>query len=67
VQNVNAYASRLKRWMVRFHGVSTKHLESYLGWMRILDTQKDLTTDELLKIIAGFRKPIEKHPRLMRI
>jgi len=67
VQNVNAYASRLKRWMVRFHGVSTKYLESYLGWMRILDTQKELTTDELLKIIAGFREPIRKYPHLMRI
>jgi transposase-like protein len=67
VQNVNAYASRLKRWMVRFHGVSTKYLESYLGWMRILDTQKELTADELLKIIAGFREPIRKYPHLMRI
>ncbi len=31
VQNVNAYDSRLKLWMKRFHGVATKYLESYLG------------------------------------
>ncbi len=37
VQNVNAYDSRLKGWMQRFHGVSTKHLESYLGWFRAID------------------------------
>jgi len=53
VQNVNAYGSRLKRWMVRFHGVSTKYLNSYLGWMRIIDTQKELTADSLLRLIAS--------------
>ena len=31
VQNVNAYDSRLKGWMDRFHGVATCHLASYLG------------------------------------
>lgn len=30
IQNVNAYHSRLKGWMERFKGVSTKYLE-YLG------------------------------------
>jgi transposase-like protein len=67
VQNVNAYGSRLRRWMVRFHGVSTKHLPSYLGWMRILDTQKELSADDFLRIIAGYRKPIRKFPHLTRI
>lgn len=37
IQNVNAYVSRLKNWMRRFHGVATKYLDSYLGWFRILD------------------------------
>jgi hypothetical protein len=37
IQNVNAYDSRLKRWMFDFHGVSTKYLSSYLGWHRLLD------------------------------
>ncbi len=38
VQNVNAYDSRLKGWMLRFHGVATKYLDHYLGWQRWLDS-----------------------------
>jgi hypothetical protein len=37
VQNMNAYDSRLKGWIRRFHGVATKYLDSYLGWFRTLD------------------------------
>ena len=37
IQNVNAYDSRLKTWMRRFHGVATKYLEHYLGWRRLLE------------------------------
>lgn len=37
IQNVNAYHSRLKQWMVRFHGVATKYLVNYLGWRRMLE------------------------------
>jgi len=37
VQNVNAYDSRLKEWLARFHGVATNYLESYLGWRRMLE------------------------------
>lgn len=37
IQNVNAYDSRLKNWIRRFHGVATKYLDSYLGWFRMLD------------------------------
>lgn len=37
IQNVNAYDSRLKQWMARFHGVATKYLEDYLGWRRMLE------------------------------
>lgn len=37
IQNVNAYDSRLKNWMRRFHGVATQYLDSYLGWFRTLD------------------------------
>lgn len=39
IQNVNAYHSRLKGWMLRFRGVSTRHLANYLGWRRLLDHQ----------------------------
>lgn len=42
VQNVNAYDSRLKLWMKRFHGAATKYLESYLGWMPLLDREENI-------------------------
>lgn len=38
IQNVNNYISRLKRWMVRFHGVATTYLPNYLAWMRLFET-----------------------------
>ena len=37
IQNVNAYHSRLKNWIARFHGVATKYLANYLGWRRMLE------------------------------
>lgn len=37
IQNVNAYHSRFKQWMLRFHGVATSYLPNYLGWFRALD------------------------------
>ncbi len=39
IQNLNAYMSRLKDWMLRFNGVSTKYLPNYLGWRRLLEKQ----------------------------
>lgn len=41
VQNVNAYDSRLKEWMRRFHGVATHYLGNYLGWRRMIERHKD--------------------------
>lgn len=38
IQNVNAYISRLKSWMARFHGVGTDYLSSHLGWRRLFET-----------------------------
>ncbi|MNP06419.1 ISXO2-like transposase domain protein [compost metagenome] len=40
IQNVNAYDSRLKNWMIPFHGVATKYLAHYLGWRRMLERHK---------------------------
>ena len=37
VQNVNAYISRLKRWMKDFNGVATKYLPNYICWRRLLE------------------------------
>jgi transposase-like protein len=41
IQNVNAYTSGFKTWMVRFRGVATKYLASYLGWRRMVDRDGD--------------------------
>jgi hypothetical protein len=49
IQNVNAYHSRLKCGVGRFHGVATKYLESYLGWFRFLDTNKNPNKNNLFK------------------
>jgi transposase-like protein len=49
IQNVNAYTSGLKTWMVRFKGVATKYLDSYLGWRRKIDRDGDgLSADRWL-------------------
>jgi len=47
VQNVNAYHSRLKKWMVRFHGVATERLPNYLGWRRLHERALCLPEDWL--------------------
>ena len=41
IQNVNAYASRLKSWMVPFKGVASKYLANYLGWRRMIEREGD--------------------------
>lgn len=55
IQNVNAYHSRWKNWMVRFHGVATSYLHHYLGWFRALDrnTQSGAPTASLLALAIG--------------
>ncbi len=44
IQNVNAYISRLKRWMRRFNGVATRYLDNYLGWWRMIDRMGETLT-----------------------
>ena len=54
IQHVNAYHSRLKDWMRRFKGVSTRYLANYLGWRRLLERFGDrLTPQTLLNLAAG--------------
>jgi transposase-like protein len=57
IQNVNAYDSRLKNWIRRFHGVATKYLDSYLGWFRTLDRSAPATVQpaSLLGLALGAR------------
>ena len=64
IQNVNAYDSRLKSWIKRFHGVSTKYLQKYLGWWRITDTWKQLTPMHFLHEVLGIKS---SHQRILLI
>ena len=57
IQNVNAFDSRLKGWMYRFHGVATKYLGSYLGWRRMLERYRTAITPEDCLLEAVGRTP----------
>ena len=54
IQNVNAYDSRLKSWMIRFHGVATKYLKNYLGWRRMLERHRTITPEQCLFEATGW-------------
>lgn len=53
LQNVNAYHSRFKNWLQRFHGVATKYMTNYLGWRRSLEQHPTISPDSLLGIALG--------------
>lgn len=53
VQNVNAYHSRLRQWIERFHGVATHYLTNYLGWRRALDTRRLARPETMLLAAVG--------------
>ena len=54
INNVNAYHSRLKEWMRRFHGVATANLPNYLSWRRTIEALQPAPTPELwIKAAAG--------------
>ena len=42
LNNVNAYHSRLKRWINPFNGVSTKYLPNYLVWFQGQDAMSTM-------------------------
>jgi transposase-like protein len=57
IQNANAYHSRLKGWMARFHGVATKYLPNYLGWRRCLERfAATLTPSLMLSLATGWNQ-----------
>lgn len=61
VQNVNAYDSRLKEWMRRFHGVSTRYLGNYLGWRRLIERHnREISSDDFLRATLGIDRV--QHP-----
>jgi transposase-like protein len=53
VQNVNAYHSRFKRWLDRFHGVATVYLPHYLGWRRVFEQHPNPSPQWLLNAALG--------------
>ena len=54
IQNVNAYHSRLKNWMARFHGVATRYLPNYLGWRCMLERyQQGIRPDHCIQEAVG--------------
>jgi transposase-like protein len=48
IQNVNAYHSRLKKWIDRFNGVASKYLDNYLAWFKFLDSKRFEDTTGIL-------------------
>ena len=48
IQNVNAWHSRFKCWLVRFRGVASRYLAHYSGWQRVLDARCLATPPQLL-------------------
>ena len=57
IQNVNAFDSRLKGWMARFHGVATKYLGNYLGWRRMIERYQSEITPDICLFEAVGRAP----------
>jgi hypothetical protein len=53
VQNVNAYHSRFKEWLRRFHGVASCYLPNYLGWRWAVDAGRISSAEMLLRSALG--------------
>jgi transposase-like protein len=49
IQNVNAWHSRFKSWLVRFRGVASRYLANYSGWQRLLDEHRLCTPVQWLR------------------
>jgi transposase-like protein len=61
INNVNAYHSRLKEWMRRFHGVATDNLPNYLSWRRTIEAFSNAATpDAWIRAAAGLG-PYQQH------
>ena len=57
VQNVNAYHSRLRGWLLPFRGVASRYLTNYLGWRWALDGGRIRTPESLLSFALGSSRP----------
>ncbi|WP_315077495.1 IS1595 family transposase [uncultured Clostridium sp.] len=55
IQHINAFHSKLKKWMDMFNGVSTKYLSNYmywLKWLQIFNQEKDTIRSKNLLVQA---------------
>ena len=57
IQNVNNAHTRLKSWMVRFDGVATKYLDSYMGWFGLMEEIKQYDDRDTKFVDRSMLKP----------
>jgi transposase-like protein len=53
IQNVNAYHSRMRAWLVPFRGIASRYLSHYFGWRWALDGQRIASPDAFLRAALG--------------
>ncbi len=56
IQNINMIHKQLKEWMRRFNGVSTKYLQNYLNYYKIVlstQNQANQTKTAILSIVTA--------------
>jgi transposase-like protein len=53
IQNVNAYHSRMRCWLVGFRGVASRYLANYFGWRWALDGRRIADREAFLKAALG--------------
>ena len=59
IQNVNAFHSRLKKWIDRFKGVATKYLDNYLTCFRFIDSHsREAMSSKKLELLITACLPI---------
>jgi transposase-like protein len=53
IQNVNAYHSRMRAWLLPFRGVASRYLSHYFGWRWALDGQRIASPEVFLRAALG--------------
>jgi transposase-like protein len=53
IQNVNAYHSRMRAWLLPFRGIASRYLSHYFGWRWALDGQRVASPEAFLRAALG--------------
>jgi transposase-like protein len=53
IQNVNAYHSRMRAWLLPFRGVASRYLPQYFGWRWALDGRHIASPEAFLRASLG--------------